>query len=47
MASTRPGFEVLEAIAATLSDDIWVVVPADETILYGPFSHTHRPVAAA
>ncbi len=25
-----PGLKVLEAIAATLSDDIWVVAPADE-----------------
>ena len=39
-----PGFAVLEAIAATLSDDVWVCAPADEHSGAGHSLTLSRPV---
>ena len=39
-----PGLKVLEAIAATLSDDIWVVAPADEQSGAGHSLTLSRPI---
>jgi len=39
-----PGLEVLEAIAATLSDDIWVVAPSEEQSGAGHSLTLTRPV---
>jgi 5'-nucleotidase len=39
-----PGFEVLEAIAAELSDDIWVCAPAEEQSGAGHSLTLHHPV---
>lgn len=39
-----PGFEVLEAIAAELSDDVWVCAPAEEQSGAGHSLTLHHPV---
>ncbi|MBA3878583.1 MAG: 5'/3'-nucleotidase SurE [Sphingobium sp.] len=39
-----PGLKVLEAIAATLSDDVWIVAPADEQSGAGHSLTLTRPI---
>jgi 5'-nucleotidase len=43
---TAPGLVVLEAIAAELSDDVWVVAPAEEQSGAGLSPARRRPCYA-
>ncbi|WP_339467721.1 5'/3'-nucleotidase SurE, partial [Pseudomonas lurida] len=39
-----PGLKILEAIAATFSDDVWIVAPADEQSGAGHSLTLTRPI---